>query len=149
MNKKRLSIVLIMSVVSLISSQRVFAQNWPGWRSDGLGISPEKNLPVTWSETEGVAWKTPIPGAGHSSPIVWGDRVFVTTGVAEDPSVETFKGGVFMGGDRSSPDESEYAYRVVCLDAEKGTILWSKAVARQNPSPTRLDTNIPVFFNPP
>ena len=62
MNKESPSIVLIMSVVGLISTQQIFAQNWPGWRSDGLGISPEKNLPLKWSENEGVVWKTPIPG---------------------------------------------------------------------------------------
>jgi len=103
MKKKILLIALIMSGVSLISVGQISAQNWPGWRGDGLGISPEKNLPLKWSENDGVMWKTPIPGAGHSSPIVWGDRVFVTTGVAEDPNVETFREGVFMGGDRRSP----------------------------------------------
>ncbi|MHC4431889.1 MAG: outer membrane protein assembly factor BamB family protein [Planctomycetota bacterium] len=137
MNKNSLSIALIMSGVSLISTGQIFAQNWPGWRGDGYGISPEKNLPLKWSENEGVKWKTPIPGAGHSSPIVWGNRVFITTGVPEDPSVETFKGGVFMGGDRSKPDASEYAYRVICLDADKGDILWSKAAVRQTPKTRR------------
>jgi outer membrane protein assembly factor BamB len=141
MKKMSLSIALIMSAVSLFSAGRIFAQDWPGWRSDGLGISPEKNLPLKWSEDEGVKWKTPIPGAGHSSPIVWAKRVFVTTAVAEDPNVETFRGGVFMGGDRSKPDESEYAYRVICLDADKGNVLWSKAVARQSPRAPRHTKN--------
>ena len=103
MTKKNSILPLMMSAVSLISAGQLFAQNWPGWRGDGHGISPEKNLPLKWSENDGVKWKTPIPGAGQSSPIVWGDRVFVTTGVAEDPNVETFRGGVFMGGDRSDP----------------------------------------------
>ena len=130
MKKASLSIALIMSGVSLISAGQILAQDWPGWRGDGLGISPEKNLPLKWSEGEGVKWKTPVPGAGHSSPIVWGDHVFVTTAAAEDPNVETFRGGVFMGGDRNKPDESEYAYRVICLDADHGKVLWSKPVAR-------------------
>ena len=141
MNGKSLSIALTVCIVCLISPEQICAQNWPGWRSDGHGISPEKNLPLKWSESEGVKWKIPMPGAGHSSPIVWGNRVFVTTGVAEDPTVETFKGGVFMGGDRRSPDESEYAYRVICLDAEKGDVLWSKAVASQNPKTRRHTKN--------
>ena len=106
MTRRNLSTALIVCVACLISPGQIFAQNWPGWRGEGLGISPEKNLPLKWSESEGVLWKIPIPGAGHSSPIVWGNRVFVTTGVAEDPTVETFKGGVFMGGDRRAPDES-------------------------------------------
>jgi outer membrane protein assembly factor BamB len=115
--------------------------NWQGWRGDGGGISSEKDLPLTWSEDEGVKWKVPIPGAGHSSPIVWGSRVFVTTAVADDPNVETFRGGVYMGGNRAKPDESEYAYRVLCLDAEQGHILWSTAVARQQPKTRRHTKN--------
>jgi outer membrane protein assembly factor BamB len=141
MTKKNSLIALIVSAVSLISAGQIFAQNWPGWRGDGLGISPEKNLPLKWSEDDGVKWKTPVPGAGHSSPIVWGDRVFVTTGVAEDPNVETFRGGVFMGGDRSEPDESEYAYRVICLDVDGGNVLWSKDVAKQRPRTRRHTKN--------
>jgi outer membrane protein assembly factor BamB len=67
--------------------------------------------------------------------------VFVTTGVAEDPNVETFRGGVFMGGDRSEPDESEYVYRVICLDVDGGNVLWSKDVATQRPRTRRHTKN--------
>jgi outer membrane protein assembly factor BamB len=141
MHKKSLLIALTMSIAGPLSTSQIFAQNWPGWRGDGLGISSETNLPQKWSENEGVMWKTPIPGAGHSSPIVWGDRVFVTTGLPEDPNVETFRGGVFMGGDRSKPDASEYAYRVICLNADNGDILWSQAVVRQTPKTRRHTKN--------
>src|SRR5581483_337654 len=55
------------------------AENWPGWRGPGGdGVSPEKGLPVRWSATEGVRWKVPVPGAGASAPVVWGDRIFLT-----------------------------------------------------------------------
>jgi outer membrane protein assembly factor BamB len=115
--------------------------NWPGWRGDGAGISSEKDLPLTWSEAEGVKWKIPIPGAGHSSPIVWGGRVFVTTAVAEDPNVETFRGGVYLGGNRAQPDESEYAYRVMCLNADRGDVLWSTDAAQERPKTRRHTKN--------
>ena len=141
MKKTNLAAALMMSCVILIGADRIFAHDWPGWRGDGRGISPEKNLPLKWSEDEGVKWKTPIGGAGHSSPIVWGSRVFVTTAVAEDPNVETFRGGVYMGGDRKKPDESEYAYHVICFDADRGDVLWSKAVARQSPRTRRHTKN--------
>ncbi|NIP22600.1 MAG: PQQ-binding-like beta-propeller repeat protein [candidate division Zixibacteria bacterium] len=131
----------ILVFVILISWECVFAENWPGWRGDGRGISTEKNLPLKWSEQENVKWKTPIPGAGHSSPIVWGTRVFVTTAVAEDPNVETFRGGVYMGGDRAKPDASGYVYRLICLDAEKGNIRWSKTVIQQEPRTRRHTKN--------
>ena len=141
MKKPYLSMSLMILCVIITSEGRIFAQNWPGWRGDGRGISPEKNLPLKWSEQDGVKWKTPIPGAGHSSPIVWGERIFVTTAVAGDPNVETFRGGVYMGGNRQKPDESEYAYCVICLDTDQGNVLWSKAVTMQRPRAPRHTKN--------
>src|SRR5207302_32593 len=68
-----------------------YAGNWPGWRGDGSGVSRETSLPHTWSSTENVRWVAPIPGDGLSSPIVWGDRVFLTTAVYEpDGHLPTF-----------------------------------------------------------
>ncbi len=142
MKRTNSSRVVIASYMLLMSTGWAFAQDWPGWRGDGRGISPEKNLPLKWSENEGIKWKTPIPGAGHSSPIVWRNRVFISTAVAKDPNVETFLGGItFMQGNTSKPDESEYAYCVICFDADRGNILWSKAVARQNPKTRRHTKN--------
>ena len=55
------------------------AGNWPAWRGPTAdGISDEKDMPIAWSATENVTWKTPLPGGGNSTPIIWGDRVFVT-----------------------------------------------------------------------
>lgn len=137
----RVRTCLLIGGLTVATAVSTAAGNWPGWRGDGGGVSPEKDLPLKWSETEGVKWKTPIPGAGHSSPIVWGDRVFVTTAVAEDPNVETFRGGVYMGGNRKKPDASEYTYRVICLDADRGSVLWSTAIARQRPRTRRHTKN--------
>jgi len=132
---------VIVGYMLLIGTGRVSAQNWPGWRGDGRGVSAEKNLPLRWSEQENVKWKTPIPGAGHSSPIVWGSRVFVTTAVAEDPSVESFRGGVYMGGNRNKPDASGYKFCLICLDVSQGNILWSKVVAHKEPKTRRHTKN--------
>jgi outer membrane protein assembly factor BamB len=137
MKRKDLSRAVIAGYMLLMSAGRAFAQNWPGWRGDGRGVSTEKNLPLKWSEEEKVKWKTPIQGTGHSSPIAWASRVFITTAVAEDPGVESFRGGVYMGGDRDKPDESGYTFRVICLDASQGNILWSKAVIRKEPKTRR------------
>src|SRR5690349_18405561 len=61
--------------------------NWPQWRGpQGSGVSTEKDLPIEWSETKNVQWKTAIPGRGHSSPIIWGKKVFLTTSI-EGPVV--------------------------------------------------------------
>lgn len=85
------------------------AEEWPGWRGPTRqGISSETGLPTNWSATENVAWKTAIPGEGWSSPIVYGDRVIITT--ATD-------GGA--------------SCRVVCLDRRTGKINWNTEVYRQ------------------
>jgi outer membrane protein assembly factor BamB len=68
-----------LSAVLVLTTQSVRADNWPQWRGpDGTGISRETNLPLKWSASENVRWKAPLPGPGMSSPIVWGNRVFLT-----------------------------------------------------------------------
>src|SRR5437588_3503246 len=56
-----------------------FAANWPSWRGpQGTGVADERDLPLNWSDRENVVWKAPLPGGGNSTPIVWGDHVFLT-----------------------------------------------------------------------
>jgi len=141
LSKLTLSKTLLVLCAIFIYSDRLEALDWPGFRGDGQGISSETNLPLKWSDDEGIKWKTPIPGAGPSSPIIWENRVFVTTAVADDPNVQTFRGGVYLGGDRRKPDDSEYTYNLICLDAGNGKILWDKAVKKQRPQTRRHTKN--------
>jgi outer membrane protein assembly factor BamB len=84
------------------------AENWPMWRGPRLdGSSLEKDLPLKWSETENIAWKTPIPGVGHASPAVFGEHVFVTTCLSK-----------------------EQARVLYCIDRRDGRILWEREVFR-------------------
>jgi len=80
MQKLQINIaLLIMLAVILVGRPESRAENWPQFRGPtGLGITGEKNLPITWS-SESMAWKAPLIGQGHASPIVWGNRVFVCT----------------------------------------------------------------------
>ena len=72
-------VVLFFFVAGLIR-----AENWPGWRGpSGDGISAGKGIPTKWSNTENIAWRIAVPGEGHSSPIVWGDKVFLTSSLTE------------------------------------------------------------------
>lgn len=72
-----LRLVVLLTVGAAVTIQ---AENWPHWRGPGaIGVSQEKGLPTRWSDSENVAWKAPIRGLGISSPVVWGDRVFVTS----------------------------------------------------------------------
>lgn len=79
----------------LLSTLVVSAENWPAWRGDaaGSGVSSDKDVPVVWNATDNVKWKVALPAPGNSSPIVWGDRVFITQ-ASEDGqkrSVVSFK----------------------------------------------------------
>jgi outer membrane protein assembly factor BamB len=63
----------------LLGPLAVHAENWPAWRGPhGTGVCDERNLPVTWSATQNIRWKVALPGPGNSTPIIWGDRVFLT-----------------------------------------------------------------------
>lgn len=69
-----------LAAAAILLSSRAQAENWPGWRGAArTGVSDEKGLPLAWSEKQGVLWKVALPGSGISNPIVWGDRVFVTS----------------------------------------------------------------------
>jgi len=75
MRKLRIAAILAIAVVST-----AYAENWPNWRGPyAAGVTGETGLPVRWSDTENIAWKAKFRGLGISSPIVWGDRVFVTS----------------------------------------------------------------------
>jgi len=77
--KRTLAVHALVVGMFLATSAAVFADNWPQWRGPTNDcISKEKNLPTKWSETETIAWKLPLPGEAGSTPIVWGDRIFLT-----------------------------------------------------------------------
>jgi outer membrane protein assembly factor BamB len=71
--------VVLVFVVLLLGITAAQAENWPAWRGTlARGVSEERNLPTTWSATENVRWKVALPAPGNSTPIVWGERVFLT-----------------------------------------------------------------------
>ncbi|HET9942795.1 MAG TPA: pyrrolo-quinoline quinone, partial [Terriglobia bacterium] len=66
----------MFALPALLLATTATAENWPQWRGPSShGISSEKNLPTTWSDSKNVAWKVPLAGLGTSSPIVWNDRI--------------------------------------------------------------------------
>jgi outer membrane protein assembly factor BamB len=117
-----------------------YAENWPGWRGPGsLGVSTEKGIPVQWDMSKNVQWKVEVPGLGHSSPIVWGDRIFVTTAVSSDPREDNWQKGFFSG--ERKPDEAEISWQVLCFDRETGKLLWQKTAVRRKPLNARHTKN--------
>ena len=82
------------------------AENWPAWRGpDGFGTTRERNLPVHWSAAENVRWKVALPERGNSTPVVWGDQIFLTQAI-----------------------EKEQSRSLMCFSRRDGKLLWRKSV---------------------
>jgi outer membrane protein assembly factor BamB len=107
------------------AGKRVVPANWPQFRGpDATGVADGQDPPLVWDAKEGtnVLWKTPIPGLGHSCPVIWGDRVFLTTAVGGNTDLKTGN----YGDPSSVKDDSKLAFQVLCLDRLTGKILWTR-----------------------
>ena len=114
------------------------AQNWPSFRGPrASGVADGNQLPIAWDVTKGtnIAWKTPIPGLAHSSPIVWGDRVFVTTAISSRGG-DSFKRGLYGEGD-ASEDRSVQQWKLLCLNRKTGALLWERVAYEGVPKEKR------------
>ena len=127
---------LIVSSIALGADQT--GANWPSFRGPSAsGIAEGYKLPVEWDVESGknIKWKTPIPGLAHSSAIIWGDRVFVTTAVSADPK-PFLKVGLY-GASPDHPENFEHDYRVYCLDKKSGSIIWEQSAHKGIPKAKR------------
>jgi outer membrane protein assembly factor BamB len=113
--------------------------NWPQWRGpESQGISTDKDLPAEWSSTKNIRWKTPIAGRGHSSPIIWGKHVFLTTAI-EGAVVPGAKAATHKvdGKDWVHPDsvgaDRKHTFKVISLDRDTGKIIWEQTAWEGTP----------------
>jgi outer membrane protein assembly factor BamB len=160
--------VLVALTVCVLGST-VRAGNWPQFRGpQGQGVSDETALPSTWSASSNVAWKTPIAGLGHSSPIVWGNHVFLTTAIEGEPlpgakapvhvldpakPTEPFVHPDSLGADR------KHTYKVIALALDTGKVRWEhvayegavydgrhKRSSYASPTPVTDGTRVYAYF---
>lgn len=118
--------LLILMVLAALLLSAFAADHWPQFRGPhSLGVTEDAKLPDQWSQTENVAWKTDIPGVGWSSPIVWGDKIFVTS-VVSAGATETPKKGLYFGGERYDLSKDEHRWMVYAVDFKTGKILWEQ-----------------------
>ena len=111
--------LLLFFFAVLGTSTALAAEDWPEFRGPtGQGIAKVSNLPAEWSQTKNVVWKKELPGAGWSSPVIVGGRIYLTAGVP-------------------AANSSEYSLRALALDAKTGEILWTTEVFKEggNPAP--------------
>ena len=108
--------------------------SWPSFRGpQASGIAEGQNLPDRWDPKTGenILWRTPIPGLAHSSPVVWGDRIFVTTAVSSDPKA-SFRPGLYGDGD-ASKDRSPQRWLIYAIDKQNGKVLWERLAHQGEP----------------
>ncbi len=130
-------------LISILLATCLYAESadgyWPAWRGPhASGVAPTGKPPLTWSETENVKWKVPLPGEGTSSPIVWADKIFFLTAIKTDrmsePAQTPASGGntpvPFHGG---QTPKNVYKFDLVCVDRATGRTLWQKTVREEAP----------------
>lgn len=144
MSRRTLWAVLTLQ---LLTTTGLAAEDWPQWRGpSGLGVSAESNLPTSWSVGKNVAWKVRLRGLGASSPIVWGDRVFLTSQVGRAPlegeshpglarqSPEMVAREKPIGGARGEADEAIFLV-VEAFNRIEGRRLWEHRMEATGPLP--------------
>ncbi len=109
----------------LLAFSHVSAEEWPEWRGpNGQGISSAKGLPETWSETSGVVWKAELPGRGHSTPVLTGNQLWLTTALEKAATPDQVKARLATNtGDQPLTVLDSVSLRVLCVDSISGKVL--------------------------
>ncbi len=108
----RYAVAVVASVLGIVGAPASARSEWPEFRGPGgLGLAAARALPVRWSDTENVAWRTPVPGLGWSSPVVHAGKIYVTS---------------------ATPAGDGQSLRLVCLDAKTGGVDWDKELFTQD-----------------
>ncbi|MDJ0838854.1 MAG: PQQ-binding-like beta-propeller repeat protein [Acidobacteriota bacterium] len=134
----------ILGLIFLICSSAISlaGDHWPQWRGPlNTGVAPDADPPVHWDENRNIRWKLPIPGRGLSTPIIWGETVYITTAVPHGEKVDHRKHD--HDHDHGAHDNMDPTYRhhfvVMAVDRNDGKVLWEKAVRDEVPhEPTHV-----------
>lgn len=111
-----------------VHGQNELPTHWPQWRGPfGTGVAIDADPPTDWSDNKNVRWKTPLPGRGHSSPIVFGDRIFVTAAIPIGPKLPPRPSGR-PGAHDNLPVDSKHRFVVIAINRADGSVVWEKTV---------------------
>ncbi|HET9479286.1 MAG TPA: PQQ-binding-like beta-propeller repeat protein [Pyrinomonadaceae bacterium] len=132
---RKSSIVLPVFLLILVGAvQAQTDAHWPQWRGPFFNGMARGDAPAVWSDTKNIKWKAEIPGRGFSTPVMWGDRIFLTTaiptGKAETPQPAPAAGRRAGGG---AGPLVEHRFEVLCLDRKTGKILWQRTAKTATP----------------
>jgi outer membrane protein assembly factor BamB len=132
----------LCAVLSILFGVGAGAQNWPSFRGDhALGAVDNALLPSSWDVSSGrnVAWKLAVPGLAHSSPIVWGDCIYLTTAVSSNPN--TVLQFPLNGAPDMRTDVSKHEFRLMAIDKAAGKVVWDKLAYQGEPRVSRHPHN--------
>jgi outer membrane protein assembly factor BamB len=113
--------------------------DWSRWRGPNNDGMARGDVPLEWSETKNIAWKATIPGRGHSSPVIWGNKLFLTTAApirqaAQADQQSSSQGRSGRGGAGGGAGlGSDYSFRLMCFDRNSGKLLWDKEAVQSTP----------------
>ena len=140
-----LCLCVLVTIAASAAQPVDFEKNWHHWRGPyATGVAADANPPITWSATENIRWKVAIPGVGHATPIIWGDKIFIQTAIeiekgkaeASDDS-NPFSG--FFGGRNEGP---AYKFDLLAINRSDGSVLWHKTLREVAPHEgTHRDAN--------
>ena len=133
-----LCLVALITLSAASSGATSGDENWPSFRGRyASGVAEKQNLPERWdaSKSVNIKWKTRIPGLAHSSPVVWGNRVFVTTAISSQGD-GAFRHGLYGDG-TASEDRSVHKWKVYALDKITGKVIWEKTAYEGEPKEKR------------
>jgi outer membrane protein assembly factor BamB len=140
MRARRFPLLLVLAVGA---TPVAAGPHWAQWRGpDGQGIADETRVPLEWGPAKNVVWKAAIPGRGHSSPVVWGKHIFLTTAVEGDvvPGAKAVR-HVLEGQDFVHPEgvgaDRKQTLKVLALDAPSGRVLWERTAGEGSPYDSR------------
>ncbi|MHC4370362.1 MAG: outer membrane protein assembly factor BamB family protein [Planctomycetota bacterium] len=133
-----ISAAQIFLIVGLLAPRICAGQNWPSFRGpSAAGVAEGYSTAAKWDlkTGENISWKTPIPGLAHSSPVIWGDRIFVTTAV-KSTGQSRLKIGLY-GDIKSEKEDTDFDWRLYCADKKNGEILWTRQCHSGKPKVSR------------
>ena len=135
---RKTSLVFSVMLLSLVAAAMVQAQSdahWPQWRGPFFNGMARGDAPTFWSDTKNIKWKAEIPGRGFSTPVIWGDRVFLTTAIPSGKAPEAQPAPAPEGrraGGGAGP-LVEHKFEVLCLDRKTGKVLWQRTAKVATP----------------
>lgn len=132
---------LAWSLVSVTVAGNTNSQHWAEWRGPFYNGMARGDAPTSWSDTTNIKWKTEIPGRGHSTPIIWGDKIFLTTAIPTGktpPPAPVEDQGAQQGGRRGGPGGGaganiEHRFELMCIDRKTGKVVWQKTARVATP----------------